>query len=151
LQGVHTARVVAGCQQNTAGSLSLANDVTGCRSAQNTVLADQKLLDSICCTDLRDLLHNLRVIEAAITTDDEERALDTLGDGEENGGDEGLAVVWLLEDLDLLTKTRSTWPGTVSANAMIVAPPVLTSGPRRKRTAPLEPLCFLTQLRNVCL
>ena len=31
--------------------------------------------------------------------------LDTLGDGQENAGDEGLAVVRLLEDDDLLSKT----------------------------------------------
>ena len=102
--------VVAGSQQNTASSLPLANDMTCSWCAQNTILTDQELLDAVCCTNLCNLLNHLGVVEAAITTNDEEGALDAFGNREENRGDEGLAIMRLLEDLDLLPETRSTRP-----------------------------------------
>ena len=69
------------------------------------MLADQKLLDTIRSTDLCDELDHFRIPVSAITTNDEERAFDTFGNGEEDGCDEGLGIVWLLEDSDFLTKS----------------------------------------------
>lgn len=70
-------------------------------------MSNDELLDTVRGTDLCNQLSDLGVPVASITTNDKERVLDTLGDGEENRGDEGLGVVVLLKDLDLLTKTRA--------------------------------------------
>lgn len=102
-----TTRVVTGSQQDTTSCLAHTNQVASSRSAQNTILADQQLLDTVGRTDLRNLRDHLGVIVATITTDNQERILGTLGDRQENAGDEGLGVVGLLEDLDLLAKTRT--------------------------------------------
>jgi len=48
-------------------------------------------------------LHDLGIVVSAISADDEEGVLSTLGDGEENGSNEGLAIMRLLEDGDLLS------------------------------------------------
>lgn len=96
---------MAGSQKDTTGRLPLANDVAGGWSAQNAVLSDQELLHAVCGADLGDFLNDLGVVVAAITTNDQERALSTLGDGQENTGDEGFGVVGLLEDGDLLAQT----------------------------------------------
>ena len=70
--GELTTRVVAGSEEDATGRLSYPDDVTGGRCAHDSVLADQELLDAVCCTDLGDQLGDLRVPVAAITTDDEE-------------------------------------------------------------------------------
>jgi hypothetical protein len=44
---------------------------------------------------------------ATVTANNEEGALNTFGNGEEDTGDEGLGVVGLLENDDFLTKTRT--------------------------------------------
>lgn len=98
---------MTGGQENASSSLPLANDVTGSRSRKNAVLADQELLDAIRSTNLSDQLNDLGVVEATITADDEKSTLGTLWYGEEDGRNESLAVVRLLEDGDLLTKTGS--------------------------------------------
>jgi hypothetical protein len=69
------------------------------------MLADQQLLDAIGGTDLCDLGDDLRVVVTAITANDKEGVLDTLGDRQENASNEGFRVVSLLKDLDLLAKT----------------------------------------------
>lgn len=81
--------------------------MTGSRRAHDAILTDQELLDAIGSTNLGNDLSNLWVPEATITANDEERALDTLGDRLEDAGDKGLGVVLLLEDLDLLAQTRA--------------------------------------------
>jgi hypothetical protein len=85
----------------------------GCR--HNAILTDQELLDTVSGTNLCNHLSDLWVPVAAITADDKVRVLDTFGDGEEDGGDEGLAVVILLEDLDLLAEARTVEEYTWSA------------------------------------
>lgn len=47
-----TARVVAGSQEDTSGSLAKANDMTGSRGGENAVLADDELLDAVGGTNL---------------------------------------------------------------------------------------------------
>lgn len=121
-----TAGVVAGRQEDTTGGLALADDMAGGGGGQNTVLADKELLDTVGGANLGNQLDDLGVPEAAVTTDDEERAcegglsvsgvvttrgslftLNTLRDGKQNARDESLAVVRLLENSDLLAKTRT--------------------------------------------
>lgn len=68
-------------------------------------MSKDQLLDAVRSTDLDDQLHHLGVVISAISTNDEKAAIDALGDGKQTTGDEGFAVMRLLEDLDLLTKT----------------------------------------------
>ena len=63
---------MAGGEQDATGGLSKTDDMAGSRCRQDTVLADQELLDSVSSTDLGNQLDNFRVPEAAITTNDEE-------------------------------------------------------------------------------
>lgn len=67
-----TTRVVTGSEEDTTGSLALADDVAGSRGRQNTVLADQQLLDSVGSTNLGNQLDHLGVPVTAIATNDEE-------------------------------------------------------------------------------
>lgn len=95
-------------------------------SGQDTVLTDEQLLDAVCGTNLGNQLDDLGVPVAAITTNDEERScinlstiasarcgwtarltLNALRNGEQDAGNESLAVVGLLENSDLLAKTRA--------------------------------------------
>lgn len=94
-------------EEDTASGLPYPDDVAGSRSTEDTVLTDQQLLNAICCTDLGDLLGDLRVPETTVTTNDEESALSALRNRLEDAGDERFGVVFLLENLDLLTKTRT--------------------------------------------
>jgi hypothetical protein len=96
--------VVAGGEQDTASGLADADEVAGSRSGHDAILADEELLHAICGTDLCNDLGDLGVVVAAITTDDEGGALSTFGDGVEDGGNEVLGVVGLLEHLDLLAE-----------------------------------------------
>lgn len=73
--------------------------------AQNAILSDHELLDTVCSTNLRNQLRNLWVPVASITTNDEEGSIYAFWDREEDTGNEGFGVVLLLEDLDLLAET----------------------------------------------
>jgi hypothetical protein len=95
---------VAGGEQDTASGIADTDEVAGGRSGHDTILADEELLHAICGTDLCDDLGNLGVVITAITTDNERCALSTFGNGVEDGGNEVLGVVGLLEDLDLLAE-----------------------------------------------
>lgn len=106
-----TTGVVTGSQQNTTRRLAHTNQVASGRCTHDAVLADQQLLDAIGGGDLGNLVDHYIVVETTITTNDEERVLDTLGNGQENTGDEGFGVVGLLEDLDLLAETRTERSG----------------------------------------
>jgi hypothetical protein len=93
--------------------------VAGGRGGHYAVLADQELLDAVCGTDLCNDLGDLGVVVAAIT----------FGDGVEDGGNEVLGVVGLLEDLDLLAKTgavrawvsRCLWSDGLLIAALVVS------------------------------
>lgn len=98
---------MAGSEQDTTGSFSLADKMAGSWGTEDAVLSDQELLDTICSTDLCNCLNDLRVVVATVTANNEERTLNAFGNGEEDAGDEGLGVVGLLEDDDLLAKTRT--------------------------------------------
>lgn len=75
------------------------------RCGEDAILPDQELLDPVCGTDLSYQLDHFWVVEASISSNDQEASRNALRYGEEDAGDEGLAVVGLLEDLDLLPKT----------------------------------------------
>jgi hypothetical protein len=94
-------------QKDTTGCLAFSDDMTGSRSTQDTVLTDQKLLHTVCSSDLCDQLHHFRVPVSSITTNDQEAAFDTFWDGKENAGDERFGVVRLLEDDDLFPQPRA--------------------------------------------
>lgn len=63
---------MTGGQQDTTGSFAYPDDVAGSWGTENAILADQELLDAVCCTDLGDQLRDLWVPVTAVTTDDEE-------------------------------------------------------------------------------
>jgi hypothetical protein len=107
----HTSRVVAGRQQDAAGSFPYPNDVAGCGCAEDAILTDKQLLDTVGGTNLGNQLSNLGVPVAAITANDEDGAVDALRNGLKDAGDEGFRVVVLLEDLDLLTQARTVGQG----------------------------------------
>jgi hypothetical protein len=102
-----TTGVVTGSEKDTSRSLSYPDDVAGGGCAHDTILADEKLLDAIGSAHLSNGLGDLGVPVTAITTDDEECALNAFGNGLEDAGNKGLRVVFLLEDLDLLAETRT--------------------------------------------
>jgi hypothetical protein len=100
---------VTGGQQDTTSGLPLPDDMTGSRSTQNAVLANEHLLDSIGSTNLCNLLDNFGVVVTAVTTNDEERSLNSFWDGQKEGGNEVLGIVFLLEDSHLLAETRAIY------------------------------------------
>jgi hypothetical protein len=65
---------VARGEQDAASGLAQADDMAGCGSGQDAVLADEQLLDAVRGADLGNQLDDLGVPEAAITTNDEESA-----------------------------------------------------------------------------
>ena len=77
-------------QQDTTSGLADANDVRGSRGTEDAILADDELLDAVSGTNLCNGLGDLGVPVATVTTNDESGVLDTLGDGKENAGNEGL-------------------------------------------------------------
>ena len=99
-----TTWVVAGSEEDAASGFSDANDMACRRSTEDAILTDQELLDTICSTNLCNKLDHFWVPVSAISTNDEERTFDALGNGEEDGGDERLAVMGLFEDSDLFAK-----------------------------------------------
>lgn len=114
---IRTTRVVAGCEEYSTCCFPDADDMARCWCRHDAILPDQELLHAICCTDLRNQLHDFWVPVATITTNDEEGAIGTFGDGEEDGGNEVFGVVLLLEDLDLLSKAGAVH--TISLVRMI--------------------------------
>lgn len=95
---------MTGGQENATGGLADADKVAGGGGTQDAILTDEKLLDTISGTDLSNLLDDIGIVVAAVTADDQEGIGGALGDGLEDGGDERLGVVGLLEDLDLFAK-----------------------------------------------
>lgn len=69
-----TTWVVAGSQQDTTSGFPLADDMAGSGRGQNTVLADEELLDAVRSTNLGNQLDHLGVPETTVATNDEERA-----------------------------------------------------------------------------
>lgn len=99
---------MASSKQDATCSFSLANDMTCRRCAENAVLTNQQLLDTICSTDFGNELADFGVVESPVAADDQERAFNTFRYREKDGSDERLAVMRLLEDLDFLSQTRCT-------------------------------------------
>lgn len=65
---------MAGSEQDASSGLADANDMAGCRSGKNSILADHELLDTIGSTNLGNQLNNLGVPVSAIATNDKGRA-----------------------------------------------------------------------------
>lgn len=88
---VGSARIVACGQEDTTIGLILANDVGGCRGRENTVSANNKLLDPVGGGNLEDLLDSRLGVVPPITAYDNSG---TLGRGGiEYGLDEVLSVM----------------------------------------------------------
>lgn len=102
---VLTTWVVACGEENTASSLPNSDDMAGSRRTQDSILTDEQFLDTVCGTNLCNQLDHLWIPISSITTNDKKRALYAFRNGEEDGSNEGLAVVRLLENSDLLAKT----------------------------------------------
>ena len=102
-------------KKDTTSCLALADNVGGGWSTEDTVLADEKLLDTVCGTNLSNQLNDLWVPVTTITTNNQEAVLDTFWNGKEDRGNEGLRVVRLLENHDLLTKTGATGESVTEA------------------------------------
>ena len=81
--------------------------MASCRSTQDAMLTDQKLLHTVRSSDLGNQLDDFRVPVSSITTNDQEAACNTLGNGKENTGDEGFGVVRLLKDDHLFPQARA--------------------------------------------
>lgn len=62
---------MTGSQQDTTSRLPLPYEMAGSRSTQDTVLANEDLLDTIGSTNLSNLLDSLGIVVAAVATDDE--------------------------------------------------------------------------------
>lgn len=129
---------MASREQDATGSLALADDMAGGRRGEDAVLAYQELFDAVCSADVCNQLNDLGVPIPAVASDDEEciwpsgesplagwaqggrgedipgeLTLGALGNGQQDARDEALAVVWLLEDGDLLPE-----PGSVMRQQM---------------------------------
>ena len=102
---------MAGCEQDASCCFALADDMAGGWRAEDAILTDKELLDPVRCSNLCDLLHDFRIVESAVSSNDQECACCTFGNGQENGSNEGFAVMWLLEDCDLLAEPRCAWSG----------------------------------------
>ena len=89
-RGELTTGVVACSQEDTTRRLAYPDDVTGGGCAHDSVLADEKLLNAIGSAHLGDGLGDLGVPVTAITTNDEERALNAFWDGLQDASNEGL-------------------------------------------------------------
>jgi len=77
--------------------------------AENAVLSIYQLLDAIRSTNLGNQLHYLWVVIASITTNDQEGPLHAFWDREQDRCSEGLRVMRLLKDGDLLAQARGAW------------------------------------------
>jgi hypothetical protein len=102
---VLTTWVVACGEEDTASRLSNSDNMAGSRRTQDSILTDEQFLDTVCSTNLCNQLDHLWIPISSVTTNDKKRALYAFRNGKENGGNEGLAVVRLLENSDLLAKT----------------------------------------------
>lgn len=79
---------MAGSEKNASRSLSLSNNMARGRCAQDAILSNQKLLHTIRSPDSRNQLYGFRIIESPIASDHQKAALDSLGDRQEDAGDE---------------------------------------------------------------
>ena len=75
-----TSWIMAGGEEDAASGLAFSNNVTCGRCAQYAILPDQKFLYTVCCTNLCNQLHDLRIVEAAISSNDQEAPFYTFGD-----------------------------------------------------------------------
>jgi hypothetical protein len=71
---MHTARVMAGSQEDTASGITLADYMAGGWGGKNAILADEKLLDPVGGANLGNQLDDFGIPETTIASDDEKRA-----------------------------------------------------------------------------
>ena len=98
---------MAGSEKNTTRSISLSNDMACSRCTQNSILSDQQLLYAVGRSNLGNQLHHFWVVVSPISSNDQEAALNAFGNRQKDTGDEGFAIVLLLEDGDFFAKARS--------------------------------------------
>jgi len=67
-----TSWVVASRQEDPSSRLPFADDMTGGRCRQDSILADEELLDPVCSTNFGDQLDDFGVPESPIAANDEE-------------------------------------------------------------------------------
>lgn len=79
--------------------------MASCRRTEDAILADDQLLYAIGSSNLHDELSDFRIPVATITTNYECGALSTFRNGLNDAGNKRLAIILLLEDFDLLSKT----------------------------------------------
>lgn len=70
---------MAGSKEDTARGIAFPNNVAGSRGTQNAILSDQQFFHSVCSSDLGNQLHCFRVVVTPISSDNQETALDALG------------------------------------------------------------------------
>lgn len=70
-------------------------------------MSDQKLFDTVCRTNLSNQLHDLGIVKASVASNHQEAPISTLRNRKKDASDKCFAVVWLLEDRDLLPETRA--------------------------------------------
>jgi hypothetical protein len=105
---VRPARVVAGRQDDAAEGLALADHATRRRRRQDAVLPHQHAAEAVGRRHAHDGLDGHIVVEPAVTAQHERLALESF-ERVEDGLDEVLQVMRLLEDGDLLAKARGSW------------------------------------------
>ena len=103
----HTAGIMTGSQKDATCGIAFSDDMASSGCGKNAILSDQELFHPVSCTDLCYQLYHLGIVVSTISTDDEEASLNTFGYGEEDASDERFAVVGLLEDFDLFSKSRA--------------------------------------------
>ena len=91
-------------QKDASCGTSFPNDMARCGCGEDAILSDQELLDAVSCTNLGYQLHDLWIVVSSISANDQEAVFDTFGYRKQDAGDKRLAVMGLLEDLDLLSK-----------------------------------------------
>ena len=68
---------MASGKEDTTSGLAFSNNVTCSRCAQYTVLPDQEFLYAVCCSNFCNQLHDLGIVEAAISSNDQEASFNT--------------------------------------------------------------------------
>lgn len=77
----HTARVVAGSEEDAAGCFAFTDDMACGRSAEDAILTDEEFLDAIGSSNLCNLLNYLRIVVSPISTNDKKGTINAFRNG----------------------------------------------------------------------
>ena len=75
---------MTGGEEDPTRCFSLADDMTGSRSAEDAILANDKFLDTIRSTNLCNQLNDFGIPETSISSNDQDGSLSTLWNGEKD-------------------------------------------------------------------